>query len=506
LAYMVLDLPIEITRRCRNMATDGFTVFANPDFVEWCSDRDVMVVLLHEAEHIGSLHHLRVPKVRGLTIEEATAKGGRWAAEAKTVFARYNVACDYSVNGGLDKAGHSLTLTWTGPGEDFTMLWHDKHSRSGAMVEKIYADILRDEPPQPEEGEGEECEEGEAVEGQPGGAKINEGGGGDERESDEGRDEEETKGEEEGAEGGDEDRTEGEEGRTNESGCVSEDHRSGGEGASEGGEGGDGQDESVCQGEGEKEDTGLDPRSPANFGGIGEIWEAPKDVDRTQAESDVLDKLAEAVLLEKAVEKAVGKGAGNHAQRLMDAYYTPDQLPFLREFLRKSVSNETTWLRQKRLHIHSGLYLPGKARGSGLVHVCVDSSGSVGKVEQKTYLGILRATCDEIDIARLKIAFVDSVIHRDADGDPWQEIDIRSGEEPYFDYRGGGGTSFNPIFREIEESGEEVEVLVYMTDGWGSVSVGDPGYPVVWLVSGKEPHGHTFGEIVDVTRFISGRW
>ena len=45
-----------------------------------------------------------------------------------------------------------------------------------------------------------------------------------------------------------------------------------------------------------------------------------------------------------------------------------------------------------------------------------------------------------------------------------------------------------------------------MTDGYGSVRVSDPEFPVVWLTSGTTPWGHSFGEIVDISDDFSMGW
>jgi len=498
LAHMILDLPIEITRRCRNMATDGRTVFANPDFVRWCSRYDLLTVLLHEAEHIARLHHVRMPTINGMSLGSAIASGGNLAKRANIIRDRYNRATDYSINGDLYRSGRRL-VTWTDDdGQEFELLYHPEHSESLEMVEKIYRALLTEEKGGALEGG---CED-EEQNGQSGGTRTGEG----DKEGEEGADEGEGEGEQSSGDRGQENDEKGEspdkkkQGR----GRGTDDDRDG-EGEGEGGkkegkkEGGQAQEEEGGGG-GEGDDDGageLDPRAPKNFAGLGEIWEAPDDIDREQEKREVMDRLADAVLM----ERVVGKKSGNHCHKIMEAHHLPDQLGILREFLKKTVCSETTWLRPSRRHLHRNLYLPGKLSGGGTCHFTIDASGSVSLRETKLFLGILRATCEELNIHTLKIAFVDSVVQTKNNGEVWQEINVRSGEDIYLDRMGGGGTSFDPIFHEIEKSGEEVQCLVYMTDGWGDVTVPDPGYPVVWVTTSRDPARRTFGELIDISRF-----
>jgi predicted metal-dependent peptidase len=52
---------------------------------------------------------------------------------------------------------------------------------------------------------------------------------------------------------------------------------------------------------------------------------------------------------------------------------------------------------------------------------------------------------------------------------------------------GGGGTSFRPVIDWVLACGEEVECLVYLTDGYGDQScIPEPAFPTVWLTTGSE--------------------
>ena len=67
---------------------------------------------------------------------------------------------------------------------------------------------------------------------------------------------------------------------------------------------------------------------------------------------------------------------------------------------------------------------------------------------------------------------------------------------------GGGGTSFDPPFDYIEEHGEEIDALIYLTDAMGRCTVGEPAdYRVIWCVAGGTVGAAgqlPFGEVIEV--------
>tara|TARA_R110000822_G_scaffold13788_11_gene48817 strand:- start:2021 stop:3445 length:1425 start_codon:yes stop_codon:yes gene_type:complete len=444
LAYMILDLPLVETMRTGTMATDGRSVFFNPHWTETISEDEVQTVLLHEADHIASLHHVRMG--------DRDIEG-------------WNYATDYSINGGLVRSGFKV------PSQ---MLWHDEHSTSGKSCEYIYRKMAQEAPPQPEDSfiDG----------GYPGMGQA-----------------------EGGSEDGDTDQGGSEDGDTD-------------QGGSEDG-GGDGQDEDDADDSGgTKPPTGGGNNSEApdgpvgadaeedkvipNFAGIGEVWPAPDDVNREEEVRDVMERLAQAVVF----EKAVGQGAGGLCEKILDGHHEPEAWDFLREYLTDAFSPLHTWRRPNRRYVHQGVYLPGRETAAGTLHIAVDTSGSVSHNELKTYLSNVRGIAEQVGVHTLKIAYIDWIVHRDEDGCAWQEIDVQGGDDIDFLTKGGGGTTFDPIFTDIEDTFEEVECLIYMTDGWGSITVPDPGFPVVWLSSGTTPHGHSWGEIVDISKSRLPEW
>ena len=65
---------------CRTAYTDGRNIAVSPEFVKWCTEKELNFVLLHEAEHIGMLDFMTMSK--------------QWKEDPQLA----NAACDYAIN------------------------------------------------------------------------------------------------------------------------------------------------------------------------------------------------------------------------------------------------------------------------------------------------------------------------------------------------------------------------------------------------------------------------
>ncbi|WP_155298993.1 vWA domain-containing protein [Deinococcus kurensis] len=123
------------------------------------------------------------------------------------------------------------------------------------------------------------------------------------------------------------------------------------------------------------------------------------------------------------------------------------------------------------------------------VAVAVDTSGSVSAKELQQYISDTAAILRSFE--RVEGVFIgcDAQVHDYHKIGPEDPVPSRIG--------GGGGTSFIPVFRRIEEENFEPHVLVYFTDGYGSFPAEPPKYPVVWMMV-NTPVEAPFGEQIRV--------
>ncbi len=144
--------------------------------------------------------------------------------------------------------------------------------------------------------------------------------------------------------------------------------------------------------------------------------------------------------------------------------------------IRNIARDATTWSRpHRRRLLTQGVYMAAfTGFGAGDVVVAVDTSGSIGPKELNTF-------CSELDVI-LSDCNPTSVWLVGCDAAISSEFELMAGDSLAANppnLGGGGGTSFKPPFRWVEERGGKPSALIYFTDMYGDFP-DDPGYPVIW--------------------------
>jgi predicted metal-dependent peptidase len=114
------------------------------------------------------------------------------------------------------------------------------------------------------------------------------------------------------------------------------------------------------------------------------------------------------------------------------------------------------------------------------VVVAVDTSGSIREEDLREFVAEVDALKGQLR-ARLTLLACDADLAADGPWqfEPWEEFRLPR------EFRGGGGTSFVPVFRYVEQRGTPPDLLVYFTDAEGTFPTSEPPYPVIWLVKGR---------------------
>lgn len=455
---------------CQTMATNGKAMMFSAAFVDALSQAQLRTVLVHEALHVANVHHLR----------------GQLAKDPETA----NIAMDHVINNQIIKMDAWRDGFLAPPPPDIGWMCDPKYADAKEWsFETVYRDLYverpTDEEPDPDDDDDEED------------------GGEDGDENEDGN---------EGKEGGGEGESgEGEGEGESPSGCSGE-----GSGPGSGSNGGDDSESAdgnggAGQGQpGEKQErdqksggeSGSGSKRPQSYPqkslSMGEVWPLPPE-ESTEQE---IQQMAEALAQGEFIAKAMGIGGGSNIFQEVREELDEDigDWEFLRQLLESVYADERTWASPNPVYLDHG-YLPSRKKSAGVLHVVFDVSGSMSGPELSACFANTAHIVEALDVSEIKVAYVDSCIRRVNGTDTWDSFDIRAGEEPTFKIVGRGGTSFGPIFEDIESEGEEVTCLIYFTDGEGYCYADVPDFPVIWATTNIPVMGFSpepFGETVEV--------
>jgi len=182
-----------------------------------------------------------------------------------------------------------------------------------------------------------------------------------------------------------------------------------------------------------------------------------------------------------AAQQAMQAGKlGGELARMIDHLLQP-QLPWrmlLARYMTAAARDDYSYMRPSR---REGDFILPTLRSHQLeLVVAVDTSGSIKERELAEFIAEIDALKGQV-WARVTLLPCDTRLCEGAPWvfEPWEEFTPPEG------IRGGGGTSFLPVFGWIERTGPRPDLVVYFTDAQGAFPPVAPHYPVVWLVKGR---------------------
>lgn len=138
--------------------------------------------------------------------------------------------------------------------------------------------------------------------------------------------------------------------------------------------------------------------------------------------------------------------------------------------------DDFSYTRCNRRMLPQDIYLPDlRNHIIGSVVLAIDTSGSINAK-------ILEQFAAEMS----KIShLVEDVLVITCDAQVHEVVKIRKMENflKKIKFKGGMGTAFEPVFAEVEKRKEAPELLIYLTDAYGSFPQKKPAYPVIWCLT-----------------------
>lgn len=184
------------------------------------------------------------------------------------------------------------------------------------------------------------------------------------------------------------------------------------------------------------------------------------------------------------VERLQGKLPA-HLQRLVEIYRT-SQLNWreqLLQFVTSCFGGGRRWLPPNRRYISQGLYLQSYRDQKLKAVIALDSSGSTTRY-LSDFLAELNAIMTSFGNYELTVLQCDAAIHSVEKFTP--DNPLKPGK---MQLESGGGTDFRPVFEYIDTELPDIEILLFLTDGYGAIPERQPPYPVIWCLceGGEKP-------------------
>ena len=427
LGALVMRLPMTVAKAdwCPTTATDAKKFFYNPEYIDSLSMSQTQFMLAHEALHCALSH---------------------FARRQHRVKHRWDLACDYAINPLLMEDG--LTAP---PNTQFMPQY------LGMTAEEIY--------PLLEDNDESETLDQHVYD------KDNESGGGQQNKAPEKPDSEnESKGKNDTPSPKNEQNPSG--------GQQSKNEPSPEESQPEDSQQGESQPEN-SQDEGNQQPEGAGDQQEGQEETEGQGESSPPPL--TEEEKSTLDVQWQQRMAGAAQQAMQAGKLGGTIARIIDHLLQP-QLPWrmlLARYMTSIARDDFSYMRPSRRE--GDAILPSLKSSQIDLAVAIDTSGSIKPKEIDEFLSEIAALKGQMR-ARITLIPCDSAIAEDGPWtfEPWEDFDCPP------QIRGGGGTDFRPVFDWLDKHSQNPALLVYFTDAQGKFPEHLPGYPVIWLVKGKQ--------------------
>jgi predicted metal-dependent peptidase len=141
-----------------------------------------------------------------------------------------------------------------------------------------------------------------------------------------------------------------------------------------------------------------------------------------------------------------------------------------------------------RRFVSQDLYLDALDGEAIRAALAIDTSGSIDEEELSLFQKEIQTILGAYPCLELTLYYADTELY----GPYHLNNATRNFPEP----EGGGGTDFVPFFDALQD--EQVQVAIYLTDGWGEFPEKAPDFPVLWVMTPSCYDQVPFGEVVQL--------
>ncbi|MFW9997900.1 MAG: VWA-like domain-containing protein, partial [Candidatus Odinarchaeota archaeon] len=204
-----------------------------------------------------------------------------------------------------------------------------------------------------------------------------------------------------------------------------------------------------------------------------EIAKAFKKIKRSVM--DWKSRLAQASVYAKSRGR-VPFGIEEEYELVIKGYFPWQRL--LAQYIQQSLAYDTTFTRPNRRYVSRDLYLPATEKSGINIVVAIDTSGSIGEEEAKVFIGETFAILSQFQRVEITVIQCDAAVQEVKHYSNWDVPPAK------FKMKGRGGTDFRPVFDHVEKEKVPMDVLIYLTDGYGTFPEKQPyQVPVFWVLT-----------------------
>ena len=219
-------------------------------------------------------------------------------------------------------------------------------------------------------------------------------------------------------------------------------------------------------------------------GGIGGDIGDPTDEDGNPLDEATINQLEAQAKVDTIQSAKAAKAVGKLPaciERIVDEIVnvTTPWYDILERHMSGKIKDGYSWSRPNRRFVGRGIYIPGTdyVPKMGPLVLGVDTSCSVGEDEIAQYNAHINRIIDTCNPEVVHVVYCDARVQSVEEFTP-DDFPVR------INAKGGGGTSFEPVFDWITDNAIEPECVVYLTDGYGDQSSFTSDIDTVWLTTG----------------------
>ena len=221
-----------------------------------------------------------------------------------------------------------------------------------------------------------------------------------------------------------------------------------------------------------------------------------EDGESQQQTINRLEEANDSIFIADEIDRRQQTDGGTTASRLQ-GQRTSSSLSWpdlLREWLSKRSRNGWDSPFNNAIFQTTGLIAAGRrTRNAGEIVLVLDTSGSIGQRTYDRFLSEAQAVLDDLKPDKVHLL---SVSHEVADA-----VSLEAGDIVPASLKGGGGTRFKPAFEWVAEHAQDVDVMVYLTDGYSNdlSEITYVDFPLLWLSTGAPTNAFKAGEVIEIT-------